>query len=52
MTVGCPPYFSPAVEGWVADLKCDGVSDGWPYGEPEKPPKIPDGYRVRTLFWD
>ena len=40
------------VEKWVADLKCDGVSDGWPYGEPEKPPKIPKGHGVRTLFWD
>lgn len=40
------------VETWVADLQCDGVSDGWPYGEPEKLPKIPKGYGVRTLFWD
>jgi hypothetical protein len=40
------------VEGWVAELKCDSVGDGWPYGEPEKPPKVPKGYGVRTLFWD
>lgn len=29
------------VEAWVGELKCDGVGDGWPYGEPEKPPKVP-----------
>lgn len=40
------------LEGWVAELKCDGVSDGWLYGEPENSPKIPKGYGVRTLSWD
>lgn len=44
---------SPAeVSEWVAELHCDGVGEGWPYGVSAAAPKPRPGYKVRTLFWD
>ncbi|WP_313438055.1 hypothetical protein [Stenotrophomonas sp.] len=40
------------VEGWLQGLECDGVGEGWPYGQHIDAPVPSEGHRVLTVFWD
>ncbi len=40
------------VEGWLQGLECEGVGEGWPYGQHIDAPAPSEGHRVLTVFWD
>ncbi|WP_252249480.1 hypothetical protein [Clostridium sp. VAP23] len=37
---------------WVEDLDISGISEGDIYGQSKAAPKLSDGYRVYSLWWD
>ncbi len=40
------------VEQWVEELRCDGVVEGWPYGQSPLAPPAPDGFKWWAFAWD
>ncbi|NFF82638.1 hypothetical protein FC764_15705 [Clostridium botulinum] len=37
---------------WVEELDISEISEGYIYGQPKAAPKLSDGYRVYSLWWD